>query len=427
MNQLDRQTAPAIFPVDSVNPQMPEQFTLSNGIEVYSLSAGSQEVIKVELVFSAGTSRHENPLLPSFTTSMLQEGTSKRSASQIASAIDDYGAFLELDIDKDFSGITLYSLNKYLGQTLPVIQDLLIDAQFPENEWEILRANRLQKYSVNLGKVGFVAGKRFQELLFNGTAYGTSFDEETYKALKKEDLQRFYQLHYAPKAAKLFLSGKIEENVKSLIESTFGNLPGNGNFQQALSIEKSHRLEDQKQFIYKEDAIQSAIRIGRRLFAKNHPDYFGMKVLSTILGGYFGSRLMTNIREDKGYTYGIGAGSVAYRSDGYFYISTEVGADVCADALIEIYKEIDILRNELVSTEELELVKSYLLGSLLKSFEGPFERMDRFKNVFLFDGGDLYFQRYTEEIRGITPERLLQLAQTWLREEDLIELVVGKK
>ena len=427
MIQPDRLTQPAVHPIETVNPQLPESFTLSNGIEVYSLSAGSQEVLKVELVFAAGTSRHTNPLLPSFTASMLQEGTASRTASDIASAIDDFGAFLELELDKDYSGITLYSLNKYLGQTLPVIQDLLTHAAFPEHEWEILRSNRLQKYTVNLGKVGFVAGKRFQELLFAGTPYGFAFDEADYKALQRDELIHFYQQQYAPTASRIYLSGKINSDVREQLDATFGHLPGQGHFLTEMQIGAGEMHPERRQFIPKDDAIQSAIRIGRRLFPKNSPDYFGMKVLSTILGGYFGSRLMANIREDKGYTYGIGAGVMAYRSDGYFYISTEVGSDVCAAALEEIYKEIRMLRNELVADEELDLVKNYILGALLKSFEGPFERMERFKQMHLYGVQTNSYQQYTAAIRAMTPEKLQHLAQTWLQEEDLLELVVGKK
>jgi zinc protease len=427
MIQLDRLIQPPVHPIETVNPQLPETFTLSNGIEVYSLSAGSQEVLKVELVFAAGTARYENPLLPSFTASMLQEGTSSRNASDIASAIDDFGAFLELDIDKDYSGITLYSLNKYLKQTLPVIQDLLINSSIPEHEWEILRSNRLQKYTVNLGKVGFLAGKRFQELLFAGTAYGSAFDESDYKALQRDELMHFYQQHYAPTASRIYLSGKINSDVREQLNETFGHLPGQGHFLAEMQIGVGEKVQERHQFIPKDDAIQSAIRIGRRLFPKNSPDYFGMKVLSTILGGYFGSRLMANIREDKGYTYGIGSGVLAYRSDGYFYISTEVGSDVCSAALEEIYKEIRILRDELVSDEELDLVKNYILGALLKSFEGPFERMERYKQIHLYGVENNYYQQYTSTIRLMTPEKLQQLAQTWLQEADLLELVVGKK
>ncbi len=426
MIQPNRLVPPTLHPIDSVNPQMPERFKLSNGIEVFSLSAGSQEVMKVELVFAAGTSRNLNPLLPSFTASMLQEGTLSKSASDIASAVDDFGAFLELDIDKDFSGITMYSLNKYLGNTLPVISDLLCNSTFPEHEWEIMRSNRLQKYTVNLGKVGFVAGKRFQELLFSGSPYGTAFDEADYKSLQIDELKNFYQQYYSPTSAKIFLSGKIDTNTSQLLEDTFGQLTGKGTFLPPIEIPIVENSFERKQFIPKDDAIQSAIRIGRRLFTKTHPDYFGMKVLTTILGGYFGSRLMSNIREDKGYTYGIGAGILSYCSDGYFYISTEVGSDVCTLALNEIYKEIALLRDEMVSDEELDLVKSYMLGSLLKSFEGPFERMERFKNCHLFGVDEQYFQRYTQAIRNISPAQIQHLAKVWLREEDLLELVVGK-
>ena len=314
-----------------------------------------------------------------------------------------------------------------MGNTLPVISDLLCNSTFPEHEWEIMRSNRLQKYTVNLGKVGFVAGKRFQELLFAGTPYGTSFDENDYKSLQIEELKNFYSQNYSPTSAKIFLSGKIDSHVSQLLEDTFGQLSGNGKFLPAIEIPQLSNSIERKQFIPKDDAIQSAIRIGRRLFSKNHPDYFGMKVLTTILGGYFGSRLMTNIREDKGYTYGIGAGIIPYCSDGYFYISTEVGSDVCALALTEIYKEIELLRNELISESELELVKSYLLGTLLKSFEGPFERMERFKNYHLYGADEQYYQRYTKDIRNITPLQIQHLAKTWLQEDDLLELVVGKK
>jgi predicted Zn-dependent peptidase len=163
------------------------------------------------------------------------------------------------------------------------------------------------------------------------------------------------------------------------------------------------------------------------MFDRRHPDYFGVKVLTTVLGGYFGSRLMSNIREDKGYTYGIGAGIVAYENDGWFYISTEVGTDVTADALSEIYKELALLRDELIPEDELGLVKNYMLGTLLKSFDGPFERIERFKALHLYHLGNDYYDRYTAAIREVSSDELRELARKWLAEADLLELVVGKK
>jgi predicted Zn-dependent peptidase len=224
------------------------------------------------------------------------------------------------------------------------------------------------------------------------------------------------------------LSGKVDESV---IESTkrivgalqFDEVP----VDQVSSWPEASMPGERLHFIERTDAIQSALRIGRRMFNRNHPDFFGMKILSTVLGGYFGSRLMTNIREDKGYTYGIGSGMMSFKNDGWFYISTEVGADVTNDALKEIYHELEVLRNELIPADELELVRNYMLGSLLKSFDGPFEQIDRYKAVLLFGVDEGYQARFTEAIRNLDAVALRSLAQTYLQEKDLLELVVGKK
>jgi predicted Zn-dependent peptidase len=428
MTDLNRTVAPENHPIDSIDIFAPEQFKLSNSIPVYSLSAGSHEVVKVEVIFNAGAAHHANPLIPSFTSSMLEEGTKNKTAAQIADAIDDYGAFLEVDHDKDFSSVILYSLNKYLPQTLPVILEIITEASFPEPEWEIMRSNRLQHYQVNLGKVSYLAGKKFQELLFRGTAYGTPFGESEYRKATAENLNEFWKGYFNLSQCQVLLSGKIDDLVKETVSDVFGHfaVPSHS-FNNKLLGQTQVKPIEREHFVLKEDAIQSAIRIGRRLFPKNHPDYFSMKVLSTVLGGYFGSRLMSNIREDKGYTYGIGSGISALKEDGFFYISTEVGSDVCKAALQEIYAEISLLQQELVPIQELQLVKNYLLGNLLKSFDGPFERMDRFKGTHFF-GLDLnFFHRYTDAIRNTTPEQLQRLAQVWLQKDDLIELVVGRK
>ena len=425
---LDRKTAPEAHAIDSIEIITLDSFPLKNQLPVHSMSAGSQELLKLEVILDAGSAHHTNPLIPSFTNAMLQEGTSTRSAMQIASDVDDYGAFLELDHDKDFASVSLYTLNKHLQKTLPVIKDILLNPSFPEKEWNIFRANRLQKYKVNQGKVSFIAGKKFQEIIFAGTAYGSPFEEADYLSVTTNELKAYWEKHYTNDSLKFLLCGRIDDEVKETVANNFGDLKvKQPSFYKDLPVAKSIKPIESKQFIEKEDAIQSAIRIGRRLFTKNHNDYFGMKVLTTILGGYFGSRLMSNIREDKGYTYGIGAGIAAYRNEGYFYISTEVGADVCAPALTEIYKEIELLQQELVTEQELQLVKNYLLGNLLKSFDGPFERMDRFKSTGLY-GLDLgFYTRYTAAIKAITAEELRNLANVWLQKDDLVELVVGKK
>jgi predicted Zn-dependent peptidase len=180
-------------------------------------------------------------------------------------------------------------------------------------------------------------------------------------------------------------------------------------------------------FIEKPDAIQSAVRVGRLLFNKKDPDYFKFQVLNTVLGGYFGSRLMANIREDKGYTYGIGSGLASLVNGGYFFISTEVGVDVTNNTLSEIYKEIKLLREQPVNNEELETVRNYVLGQFLRSVDGPYSLADKFKAIWEFGLGYDYFENYFKAVKTITPKEIQELANKYLQEEDLIELVVGKK
>jgi zinc protease len=422
---LNRTIAPPVLPINDVVPQAPELRLLDNGIQLYSLSAGSQEVLKIELVFDVYVDPKANPLIPSFTSSLLKSGTSKLNATQIAEAVDDFGAFLETDIDKDHASITLYTLSRFLNETLPVISMVLDDATIPERELELRRARKIQQYQVNRGKVGFLANKRFHELLFEGTPYASPYDESTFAELKHEEIVAFYKRFFKNAACKVFVSGKLDKSIVDRIAIEFGSrsIIKNEPFKFSPS---GDGVPQAPEFIEKPEAVQSAIRIGRRMFTRNHPDYFGVKILATVLGGYFGSRLMANIREDKGYTYGIGAGLAPLLNSGYFYVSTEVGSDVCEKALTEIYKEMQLLCDVEVSIQELDLVRNYMLGAILKNFEGPFERMERFKTVH-FDGFDLtFFKQYSNAIRTITPAQLQELANKWLKPEMMTELVVGK-
>ena len=243
-----------------------------------------------------------------------------------------------------------------------------------------------------------------------------------------EELREFRNKHYNLSDALILLCGWADDEALSALSNALSHIsPSVDGFKQPNPPAYGELLKPTKHYVEKADAIQSAIRIGRRLFTRHHADYFPMKVLSTVLGGYFGSRLMSNIREDKGYTYGIGAGALAYVSEGWFYISTEVGAEVTTDALREIYHEIKLLREELIPEEELSLVKNYMLGGLLKSFDGTFERMERVKGNLLYGLSNDYYTQYTEAILSTTPLQLRDLANRWLVEEQLTELVVGKR
>ncbi|MEK6616062.1 MAG: pitrilysin family protein [Bacteroidota bacterium] len=423
---IDRKKSPQINEIKKAEIIRASEFRLKNNIPVYHINAGTQDLVKIELFFPAGLWHQPSPLVGSASSAMLNEGTSKRSAKEIAEMVDYYGAFLHTEVTHDFAVVGVHSLNKHLPNVLSILEEIISDSVFPKNEWDVYRKNKQQAFIVNNKKVSFVSQKKFSELLFgNEHPYGHNVTEDDFDNFKKEDAYNFYKENYTAKDAIIVASGNVTDSTLSFIEKHFGGMKSGVRSQEPEG--KTTNTQIGIHYEEKKDALQSAIRIGKALFTKPHPDYCAMQVVNTILGGYFGSRLMANIREDKGYTYGIGSAMVPFSRAGYFTISTEVGADVTKDALKEIYFELNKLQTEKVSESELSLVRNYMLGTFLRSIDGPFALADCFKGIYFSGLTYDYYDRFIETIRTITPEQILELANKYLKKEEMIELVVGKK
>lgn len=428
MQTIDRKIVPAFKTVEKIEMIKASGLKLRNNIPVYSLNAGTQELVKVEFLFSAGMFQQQMPLQATAVNAMLEEGTSKMSAAEIADAVDFYGAFLETSVAQDSASVVLYTLNKHMEAVLPIVEQVIKDAIFSQNELDIYLQNKLQKFHVNNQKVATVARKKFTELLFGEKhPYGINVKEEDYAAIKRNHLQSFYKQYYTSANCKIILAGKVDDSLIGQLDKHFGGNDWSGTKMESINTIKVNTVTEREQLVLKEDAIQSAIRIGKIMFNKTHTDFKSLQVLNTIYGGYFGSRLMSNIREDKGYTYGIGSGLVSLQNGGYFFISTEVGVEVCKNAIHEIYFEMDRLREELVTDGELQLVKNYMLGTFLRSVDGPFAMADRFKGLLEYNLGYDYFDTYIATIKGISASTLRDLANTYFDKNSMIELVVGKK
>jgi len=428
MSTLNRTSTPAFKAIEKIEMVKAGEKRLKNNIPVYSINAGSQELIKVEFLFAAGMYQQKMPLQAATVNAMLEEGTHKMNAAQIADAIDYYGAFLEVSVAQDSASVVLYTLNKHLKKTLPIIEQIIKEASFPQQELEIHLLNKKQKFHVNNQKVANVARKRFTELLFGEKhPYGINVKENDFDAIQRAHLIDFYRKTYTSSNCKIILAGKINDDVYSLLENHFGGNDWTSDSSISPNTIIINSISEREQLITKNDALQSAIRIGKIMFNKKHEHFQGMQVLNTIYGGYFGSRLMSNIREDKGYTYGIGSGLVSLQNGGYFFISTEVGVDVCKNAIQEIYFEMNRLREENISDDELQLVKNYLLGTFLRSVDGPFAMAERFKGIMEYNLDYSYFDKYIATIRNITASELKDLANTYFEPKSMVELVVGKK
>lgn len=423
---INRTLAPEYKQVEDIDLIQAESIRLDNGIETYIINGGDQDLVRIEFIFSNIDWDPAKPLQAFAANSMLNDGTSEFTAAQIAEKIDYYGAFLQTEYNYDQSVVTLYTLNKHLGSTLPIVKSILSDSVFPQHELETFVLNQKQKLSVNLEKNDFVGRKVFNEALFGNSLYGYDVQALDYDQLTRDQMLAYFSKAYQPGNCSIVIAGKVSRQTLQLLNTCFGNNWNNQGLVKAneFSFGPGKGLEH---YIEKPDALQSAIRIGQLAVNRNHEDFPGLQVVNTILGGYFGSRLMANIREDKGYTYGIGSALVSLKNAGYFFIASEVGAEVCPAALHEIEKEISILKRDPVSDEELDLVRNYMLGSMLGSLENALSHADKFKNIHFYGLGYDYYHKYIQIVRTITAEDILRLSNQYLNFDQFEKVIVGKK
>lgn len=430
--EINRTQQPAIQSLDTENMVermiKPREYKLDNGIPVYYLSSGKIEMARIMFIFPAGSWFQDARLVARSASSLMKEGTENRSSEEISNALDYYGAYLDSNISKDNAYMELYSLARHLKNTLPVVEDIIKNPAYPQHEFEIFAAKEKYNYLLNTQKVNYIARMHFTEYLYGaGHPYGQRLRPEDFDRISREQLLFFHQSHYAANNCRIIISGLVDENVMEHLNQHFGQ--DDWSFQ-ALNGAREYQVTpspELKHFIPKDDALQSALRIGKRMFNRSHPDYMGMQVVNTILGGFFGSRLMKNIREDKGYTYGIGSALLPLQRSGIFFITSEVGADVAGKAINEIYKEIRKLRENPVGEEELELVKNYMSGSFLRSIDGPISAANRLKDLLENELDYQYFANFLKRVNNITADEIQALAQRYLTDDTLHELVVGKK
>ena len=421
----DRKHAPEI--VDAVNFKLQlkqaEKFVLKNGVEVYAVDAGAEEVLAVEWVFSAGNWFEEQNLVAATTNFLLRNGTSQKTAFQINEYFEYYGSYLNRACYNETATITLHCLSRHIKELLPSVRELIVDSVMPQEELDIYKQNMKQRLKVNLKKSDFVATRLIDVYLYGENhPYGKYSKLEDFDTLNREQLLDFYKKYYQQGKLVLFVAGKLPADIASLLDQYFGDLP---NQPVALQEIMAQPAADRKYRITNDEAgVQGSVRMARSFPNRHHPDFMKVMVLNTLLGGFFGSRLMSNIREEKGYTYGIHSFIQNHIHDTAWMISTEAGKDVCEATIEEVYKEMKLLREQVVDEEELLLVRNYMMGGILGDLDGPFQTMGRWKNIVLNNLTEQYFYDSIHTIKTISAEELQFLAQKYLQPEEFYELVV---
>ena len=420
----NRSAAPPISKLPSVPFPDFRESKLGGKIPFIYLHSSNYEVVKIEFVFNAGRFYEKGRMISRATHMMLKSGTSTMTSAAINEQIDFYGASVGLKMNFDTGTVGLYCLSKNVQALIPLVIDLITDTTFPEKELQFYRDQEKSKLNVALGKVDNMAFRTITAQMFGADhPYGYNTVTKDIENLTTTGLKEHHQRLYTADNCKIYICGNLTDGDLQVLENEVSRLPSGepaAYTPRAVSVEQPRATT-----IQMDDKVQVAIRIGRKTFNRQHKDFQKVYLFGVFLGGYFGSRLSMKIREEKGYTYGIHTTMDAMLRDGFFIISTEVAneyADLTREA---IYAELDDLRTNVPSIEELQQMKNYLQGYFLGSVDGVFRSSRVLKGLRETGVDEKYFERLQVELDHFSPEDIVEIANKYFKKEDLYEVVVG--
>lgn len=425
---INRLQTPLVSEITSFNILKADQNVLPNGIPIYTLNTGTADLIKIECMFAAGNWFQQSSLVAFAVNNMLIEGTTHFTSVQIAENSEYYGAYLGYNVDKDNAYVSLFCMRKYLDKVLPILESILKEAMFPEHELELFKSKHKHQFLVDQTKGKNTARMVHNRMLFgNHHPYGYQIMEPDFDALTRNDLINFHKQYYSSNNCKIIASGVVGDQEIKLITKYLGMDKWNDQISSLILPSYIIKTElENKIYIEQPEAVQSAVRTGKILINKHHPDYAAMALVNCILGGYFGSRLMKTIREEKGYTYGINSMYITFTHAGYLSIVSELGINVTKDGLKEIYAEIEKLRTELMPEEELARVKNYMLGEMVRMFDGTFAQAESLISILEYDMDYSYFHNLIDTIKKANTKMIRDMAFKHLDPATFSEVVVGK-
>ena len=418
-------TAPIINQVTTLSLPAYQSSRLPNGMELYSLPGGSEPVLKMELVFRAGASKEKKIAVAEFMAGQLSEGTQQLSSADFAEKIEFLGATLQTRGGVDTIRIKLYTLSRFLPQLIELIRDIILYPSFDEQELKVYTSNKIERLQIELKKNDVLAYRHLTEAIYGKEhPYGRNALPQDYQAITVEDMVEHHRQFILPQNGMIFLSGSYDEEILESVKrvlGTWGTLNENGSGKETVHVAKSQTGYIE---IDGPQSHQAAIRIGRKLFTQDHPDWNGLYVLNTILGGYFGSRLMTEIRENLGLTYGIYSGMDSFAEDGCFYISTETTTENIKTVIEAIKIEAAKLKQTLIPEPELRMARNYLMGHLMTQLDGPFATLDFIKSMKIERLPDETFSDLVNTIQQITSNELRELAIRYLDLDQWVTIVI---
>ena len=378
---------------------------------------------------------HKNSLIPYFSNQLLNSGSFNHNELEISQKLQSFGAHIKFETNRMYSVISIYFISNQIKPVLSLISDFILSPTYPAKVIKDRVDNEKKEFLINIERLSIQSRLLIKKTLYGeGHPYGRAIIASNFDNIKSEDLIDFHTDVYNNDNLEIIISGDLSEDILDVVSIYFSKI--NAPSANYISKEK-HVFDNNKnillppfndaEYIYvgQDNALQTAFRIAKILPGPDHIDFFALRILVAIFGGYFGSRLMTNIREEKGYTYGIGAYLIIEENYSELHIVTEVGEKYTKLVVDEIIKEMEKLKNQEMSNEELEKVKAYLLGSLLHSCDGIFNQAILFRNLKKHNSSFQYIDLFTDEIRSINTAKIKQLANKYFNVDSFSFVACG--
>lgn len=425
MHQTDRQTPPTARPITEVHLAAPELERLGNGIPVYTLHNEQLDLIHIIINIRSGILHENRKHLAHFTYSLLKESSAAHSAAEIADLMDFYGAYMVVSGMLDRTTITLSIPANNITTILPVIYDFLSNPHYTPDRLDIYKKLKIKDLEYNSRKTDVRSTQLMLHAVFGDNRTAGQFPtRENLQAITLEQMQEHHRETFCAENITLFMTGNIREEIASCVRHLFNQVP---NGTPSVSIRDLELPADPASVITEAmpDSVQSSISLCLVKDGYLSADRREFSFLSTITGGYFGSRLMQNLRERNGYTYGISAGSVYFGNQALFIINSDVNATQTQAAIHACFEELQRLQEEPIGAEELESARSYMLGDMLRDVDNSVSYLKRYAFWNAFGLDEREFQRLVDSIQNINAETLENLAKKHFKHNNFKQIIVG--
>ena len=430
MNMLDRSVCPPINDIKSIVVPEVETINLKNGSRLHCMNVGIDEVVRVTVIVGVGLDVQKVPLSTRMMSSLLFEGTKNMTQTEVAEKFDFYGARKSILPGMYASSYDLISLTRHLPKIIDVFVDSVFTPAFRMDDFN--RLSKIMKTNMkDLSKrVDYLSDKNLDYLLFGKNARLIHPEQEDIEKLTVDDLKKLHSDYFNIENVEFVACGMITDEVKKVLIDTFSAIAPSGRTRKTDKPLVLPEMDKKYNFFHK-TGVQAGVCIGRQLFGRTDKDEKGMRFLNTVFGGYFGSRLSSNIREEKGYTYGIYSDLSINKHHGTMTISTQCDNKYVQKVIDETFKEMEILCSENVPDDELERVKNYLLGTMCSTYGNALAwNSEMIRAVTSANGGDLtltYINEFIDYIRSVSADDVKKMAQKYFGKDDFGVSVVADK